>query len=112
MRPDDPTLDRAQYEALRAEADARLAEAKAQNRAALVAVDSGRTHWGWHPVSGRVTVVARAPQAPESLPAYMAFVDDARHIHAGGPDPTRAMAALADLVLATHAQVLAAEEEA
>lgn len=111
MRPDDPALDAARAAALRAEADARLAEAEAQNRPALVAVGEGETHWGWHPVPGRLTVVARAPHAPAGLPAYMAFVDEARHIHAGGADPAAAVAALVDLVLATHASILDTTEE-
>ena len=74
-----------------------LAEAAARGEATLVDLGTGEVFWGWHPILARFTVGRRAPEAPAHLPAYLARLADAGHVHAGGTSPENAVAELVEL---------------
>lgn len=83
----------------------RMLEAAAQaDRPTLIALDGG-FQLGWHALAGRFRVAARAPGAPEDVPAWLAWLDDAQHVHAGGDRPEAAVAALLALVRETSTRL-------
>lgn len=72
-----------------------------QQQPAMVDLGQGRYYLGWHPLLGRFTIAPRAEGAPEALPRYMAMLEEARHVHAGGETPEQAVDALIALFLQT-----------
>jgi hypothetical protein len=80
-----------------ARAETRIEEAIKLDLPLLMDVAEDRVHLGWHPAIGRLTVLRKGPGTPAHLPAYMAILDEAQHVHAGGETPDQAMGALVDL---------------
>lgn len=76
-----------------------LAEAASRHEAMLVTLDAHCAH-GWHPLAGRFQLAARREDAPAHLPAWLASLTEARHVHAGGDSAEAAAAALIDLIRA------------
>lgn len=81
-----------------------LAQAAHHGQPTLLELD-GAYALGWHPLLGRFRVAGRMEGAPGHLPAWLAALDDAPHVHAGGDDPDAAIAALLALVQATSARL-------
>lgn len=81
-----------------ARAHALLAQAEEDNNPAMIELGDGELFLGWHPMLGRFSVSRRAENAPPELPAYMAWIDEARHVHAGGETHQDAASALLALV--------------
>jgi hypothetical protein len=92
-----------------AEADAErlLAEAEHHGDATMVDLGHGALYWGWHPTIGRFVVGRKGEGAPQHLPAYLARLKDASHVHAGGDSAEDAVAEL----LALFARVAAHLEQ-
>jgi hypothetical protein len=83
-----------------AEAGRLIAAAAEAGTATLIELD-GAYQVGWHPLLGAFRVARRSPGAPEHLPAWLASLEDARHVHAGGDRPDEAVADLLALVRET-----------
>lgn len=83
-----------------AEASRLVGEAAKAETAVLIELD-GAFQIGWHPLLGAFRVARRAPEAPEHLPAWLAMIEDARHVHGGGDRPDEAVAELLALVRET-----------
>lgn len=77
-----------------AEAALLLTEAERRETPALVDLGHGERYLGWHPLLARFAIHRRAAAAPESLPAYLASLEAARHVHAGGDSAEGALEAL------------------
>lgn len=91
------------------EASHLLGESAKRNEAAMVDLGHGEIYWGWHPMLGYFKVSRRHPEAPDHLPAYLARLSEAEHVHAGGTSAEDAVAGLLELVAEVTARL---EEEA
>lgn len=87
-----------------AEAGRLLEDAARAAQPTLVELDGGYLA-GWHPLLGRFRVAPKLPGAPAEIPAWLAALDDARHVHAGGEQPETAIAALLLLVRETSGKL-------
>lgn len=76
----------------------RLVEAAAQAETAVLIELDGAFQLGWHRLLGPFRVARRSEGAPEHLPPWLAMIEDARHVHAGGDRPDEAVSALLALV--------------
>ena len=76
---------------LYAEARAQLEEARTQEASGLVDMGDGHFYLGWHPLFEYFTVRRRAEGAPETLPMFLASLEEAPHVHAGGETPKEAL---------------------
>ncbi len=76
----------------------RLVAAAAQTETAVLIELDGAFQLGWHPLLGPFRVARRSEGAPGHLPPWLAMVEDARHVHAGGDRPDEAVTALLALV--------------
>lgn len=60
---------------------------------------------GWHPETERFRIAGRQDGAPGHLPAWLAALETARHVHAGGQTPELAYDALIRLLRQAANQV-------
>ncbi|MDB5098076.1 MAG: hypothetical protein JWM80_2497 [Cyanobacteria bacterium RYN_339] len=88
-----------------AEADRLLVESQRREEPALVDLGHGAHYWGWHPVIGRFVVSRRAEGAPAHLPAYLARLAEANHVHAGGTSAEDAVSELLALFASVAARL-------
>ena len=87
----DPLIEAAQI----------LEQCLIEEQAAMVDLGQGLYYLGWHPMLGRFTIAHRADEAPAALPRFLAMLEEARHVHAGGDSPEQAVEALVALFLET-----------
>lgn len=87
-----------------AAADAWLLAIADAPRPVLLAL-GGDFFLGWHPAAGRFRVAPRAMDAPTTLPAYLAMVEEARHVHAGGTSGSDAANQLVALITTTSTRI-------
>ena len=87
-----------------AEAGRLLDDAARDARPTLVTLDGGFVV-GWHGLTGRFRVAPRMPGAPADIPAWLAALEDARHVHAGADRAEEAIAALLALVRETSGKL-------
>lgn len=82
-----------------AAAAALLADAQARGLALLVAM-GGDLHLGFHPLVGRFDVLPRRPEAPASVPPFVAVVVEAPGVFVPAATPEAAAIALVQRHLA------------
>lgn len=76
-----------------------LQESEKAQQAAMVDLGQGLHYLGWHPLLGRFTIAPRGDDAPGHLPPFMAMLEEARHVHAGGRTPEEAVEGLVALFM-------------